>query len=94
MSSRVFGPGVGLVLQRASQGMAVCSEAQQRYVSYRAMLVAIVSQSSFVLVFMGFPENIFGLFFTLRAIFILQGCLRDPPKYPLKQALRVALWLS
>ena len=28
-------------------------EAQQRYLSYRAMLVAIVSQNSFVLVFMG-----------------------------------------
>ena len=29
-------------------------EAQQRYFSYRAMLVAIVSQNSFVLVFMGY----------------------------------------
>ena len=29
-------------------------EAQQRYFSYRAILVAIVSQNSFVLVFMGY----------------------------------------
>ena len=29
-------------------------EAQQRYFSYRALLVAIVSQNSFVLVFMGY----------------------------------------
>ena len=33
-------------------------EAQQRYFSYRAMLVAIVSQNSFVLVFMGYRANI------------------------------------
>ena len=29
-------------------------EAQQRYFSYRAILVAIVSQNSFALVFMGY----------------------------------------
>ena len=32
----------------------VPSEAQQRYFSYRAILAAIVSQNSFVLVFMGY----------------------------------------
>ena len=32
----------------------LCLEAQQRYFSYRAILVAIVSQNSFVLVFMGY----------------------------------------
>ena len=31
-----------------------CLEAQQRYFSYRAILVAIVSQNSFVFVFMGY----------------------------------------
>ena len=33
-------------------------EAQQRYFSYRAMLLAIVSQNSFVLVFMGYRTTI------------------------------------
>ena len=33
-------------------------EAQQRYCSYRAILVAIVSQNSFVLVFVEYPTNI------------------------------------
>ena len=33
---------------------AVALEAQQRYFSYRAILVAIVSQNFFVLVFMGY----------------------------------------
>ena len=32
----------------------LCLEAQQRYLSYRAILVAILSQNSFVLVFMGY----------------------------------------
>ena len=31
-----------------------CIEAQQRYFSYRAVLVAIVSHNSFVFVFMGY----------------------------------------
>ena len=34
--------------------MACALEAQQRYFSYRAMLVVIVSQNYFVLVFMGY----------------------------------------
>ena len=38
-----------------NQNMVVSDlEAQQRYFSYRAILVAIVSQKSFVLVFMGY----------------------------------------
>ena len=32
----------------------MCLEAQQRYFSYRAIVVAIVSQNSFVLVFLGY----------------------------------------
>ena len=34
--------------------LRVTLEAQQRYFSYRAILAAIVSQNSFVLVFMGY----------------------------------------
>ena len=47
------------ILERGDFGEKTCPgglglEAQQRYFSYRAILVAIVSQSSFVLVFMGY----------------------------------------
>ena len=37
--------------------VSVHLEAQQRYFSYRAILVAIVSQKSFVFVFMGVSHN-------------------------------------
>ena len=37
---------------------SISLEAQQRYLSYRAILVAIVSQNDFVLVFMGYRTSI------------------------------------
>ena len=45
--------------QTAKQNLEIraditCLEDQQRYFSYRAILVAVVSQNSFVLVFMGY----------------------------------------
>ena len=47
-------------------------EAQQRYFSYRAMLVMIVSQNSFVLVFNGVSHN-------YRAICCKMGYRADVP---------------
>ena len=46
-------------------------EAQQRYFSYRAILVAIVSQNFFVLVFMGYHKD--------RAICSKMGYRTDVP---------------
>ena len=43
----------GAVLEEGSS-----LEAQQRYFSYRAILVAIVLQNSFVLVFMGYRTDV------------------------------------
>ena len=45
---------VGDVLCQVSSNPFCTLEAQQRYFSYRAMFVAIVSQNSFVLVLMGY----------------------------------------
>ena len=49
----VFLPAVE-TLPGSGQKRVSVFEAQQRYFSYRAILVAIVSQNSFVLAFMGY----------------------------------------
>ena len=49
---RCDGPSV--VIRKLWERARTCLEAQQRYFSYRAILVAIVSQNSFVLVLMGY----------------------------------------
>ena len=43
-----------LCAPNASKNLDLSLEAQQRHFSYRAMLTAIVSQNSFVLVFVGY----------------------------------------
>ena len=44
--------------QTQEKTRTLLSPDQQRYFSYRAMLVAIVSQNSFVLVFMGYRTSL------------------------------------
>ena len=64
---------VSRLVQEQGKKRVASLEAQQRYFSYRATLAAIVSQNSFVLVFVG------GVSHNYRAICCKMGCRTDVP---------------